>query len=115
MSNYGETGCDVHERPTFVCEECALAALRAQVAQLEAERDEWKADSMKSGALYQEVGAELNAALARAEAAEAANSKLREALAKLADMACMDHDDDEHEPDCGVAIARAALLSGDKP
>ncbi len=34
---------------------------------------------------------------------------LERALRQIADMACMEHDDDEHTEDCGVTIARRAL------
>lgn len=37
------------------------------------------------------------------------NERLRQALRVIADMACMEHDDDEHTEDCGVTVARAAL------
>jgi hypothetical protein len=35
--------------------------------------------------------------------------ELEEALREIANMSCMEHDDDEHTEDCGVSVARRAL------
>lgn len=93
MSSHGPDGCAqcpqgpcpfTAPRPDPRSSEVLLDALRATMVQLE------------------QRGAELKVAEDRAEV-------LAVALRTIADMACFDHGDDEHDNECGVAVARAAL------
>lgn len=47
----------------------------------------------------------------RIQELEAQCAAMREALEAISQMTDAEHDDDEHEPDCGVSIARAALAA----